>query len=353
MNRFKLAVLLAATAALLTACGGTDEKSAEQGTAAQAGGVLNLYSARHYDADQLLYDSFTRATGIEIRKVEASPDLIIERMKAEGDASPADVVLMADAGALWRAEEAGLLQPLDSEILSARIPRQLREEDGRWFGLAQRARVIAYDKDKVRPEEVATYEQLASPRFRGKLCVRSSDNVYNQSFLAAMIERMGPQKAEEWARGIVANMAREPQGGDRDQIKGVAAGACEVALTNSYYYVRLVKPGEDADPQVQQKVALSFPGQAGNGTHVNISGGGIAAHAPNRDNAEKFLEYLATDEAQTILAGANNEFPAVAAVQIDPMPGIPATYKTDPMPVTVYGARQAEAQAIFDRVGWR
>lgn len=350
MFRLKSALLFGATA-LLAACGGPAE---EQGETAQAGGgLLNVYSARHYDADQLLYDGFTKATGIEVRKVEASPDLIIERMKAEGPGSPADVVLMADAGALWKAEQAGLLQPLSSEVLAARIPQQLREEDGRWFGLAQRARVIAYDKARVKPEEVASYEQLASPRFKDKLCVRSSDNVYNQSFLAAMIERMGPAKAEEWARGIVANMARQPQGGDRDQIKGVAAGACEVALTNSYYFVRLARPGEDADPQVQQKVALSFPDQAGNGTHVNISGGGIAAHAPNRDNARKFLEYLATDEAQKIFASANYEFPAVAAVKADALPGIPAAYKADPMPVTVYGARQAEAQAIFDKVGWR
>jgi len=355
MVRLK-AVLAATVGAMLVAgCGGagSDADNGTAGAKGQTGGELNIYSARHYDADQILYDNFTKATGIKVNTVESRPDMIIERMKAEGTASPADIVLMADAGALWKAEEAGLLQPTSSETLSSRIPAQLREEEGRWFGFARRARVIAYDKAKVKPEEVATYEQLAGPRFKGKVCVRSSDNIYNQSFLAGLIERVGAAKAEEWARGVVANMARQPQGGDRDQIKAVAAGACEVAITNSYYFVRLVKPGEDADPQVQQKVAVSFPNQAGEGTQVNISGGGIAANAPNRDNAQRFLEYLASDEAQKIFAGANNEFTAVEGVAIDPLPGIPATFKTDPMPVTVYGARQAEAQAIFDKVGWR
>jgi iron(III) transport system substrate-binding protein len=316
-------------------------------------GEVNLYTARHYDADLKLYDAFTEATGIKVNRLEMQPDQLIERMKAEGPASLADVVLMADAGALWRAEQAGLFRPLDSELLTARIPEHLRDEQGRWFGFSRRARVIAYDKAKVRPEEVATYEALAQPRFQGQVCVRSSDNVYNLSLMAALIERWGRDKAVAWAKSVVANMARRPQGGDIDQIRAVAAGACQVALTNSYYFLRVATSDDAGDREVADKVALAFPGQDGAGAHVNISGGGMAAHAPHPEAAVKFLEFLAGDEAQDIFAGANHEYPAVESVTPPPDVAAYAGFRADPMPVTVYGRRQAEAQGVFDEAGWR
>lgn len=350
-------VLAALTAAALAACSGGGSGASASGSAASRAGaeeqVLNLYSARHYDADRIIYDGFTRATGIRVNRIETTPDLLIERMRAEGEQSPADVVLMADAGALWRAQQAGLLQPATSPTLQQRVPQHLRDAEGRWWGFSRRARVIAYDATRVRPEEVATYESLASPRFRGQVCVRSSDNVYNLSLLGALIERWGEERALAWARGVVANMARPPQGGDIDQIRAVGAGACQVALTNSYYYLRLATSANAGDQAVARRVQLSFPEQNGTGTHVNISGGGVAAHAPHRANAVRFLEYLTSDEAQHVFADANNEFPAVAGVTPPPAVQRYSNFRADPMPVTVYGQRQAQAQRLFDQAGWR
>lgn len=352
--------LIAALAAVLAlaACGqqgGETRESAGPPPAAPdpAKGVVNLYTSRHYDADLQLYDAFTRATGIKVNRLEMAPDQMIERMKAEGEASPADVVIMADAGALWRAEAAGLLAEAKIPELDLAVPAQLRDPAGRWYGFSRRARVIAYDKAKVKPEEVATYEALASPRFKGQVCVRSAENVYNLSLMAALIERWGAQRAEAWAKGVVANMARPPQGGDIDQIRAIGAGACQVALTNSYYFLRIARSEAEADKRLAQAVTLSFPDLAGQGTHVNISGAGIAKGAPNRAQAEQFLRFLATPPAQEIFAGANNEFPITAGVEMPDEVAAFATFKADPMPVAVYGRRQAEAQAIFDRAGWR
>ncbi|HEX6866874.1 MAG TPA: extracellular solute-binding protein [Caulobacteraceae bacterium] len=339
------AVLAAALALTLAACGETEPQPTK--------GVVNLYTARHYDADLKLYEAFTKETGIKVNRLEMEPDQLIERMKAEGPASPADVVLMADAGALWRAQQAGLFQPVVTPVLESRIPIHIRETTGLWWGFSRRARVIAYDKAKVRPEEVSTYGALASPRFRGQVCVRSSDNVYNLSLMAALIDRWGRNKALTWAKGVVANMARKPQGGDIDQIRAVGVGACQVALTNSYYFLRIATSENAGDKAVAAKVALSFPEQAGAGTHVNISGGGVAANAPNKDAAVQFLEFLTSDEAQSIFAGANHEFPVVAGVRPPRDVETYSHFKADPMPVTTYGRRQAEAQGVFDEAGWR
>lgn len=332
----------------LVACGGGEgEKSAAPN------GAINLYTARHYDADRQIYDAFTRKTGIRVNTLELAPDQLIERLKAEGAYSPADVVLMADAGALWRAQAAGLLQPAASAVLEQKIPATLREPTGLWFGFSRRARVIAYDKAAVSPSDVATYESLADPKFRRAVCVRTSDNVYNLSLMAALIEHWGRDKALAWARGVVANFARPPSGGDIDQIRAVGAGACKVALTNTYYYLRVATSADAGDKATAAKVSLSFPGQDGVGTHVNISGGGLAKHAANRDKAVQFLEFLTTDEAQAIFAGANHEYPAVAGVTPPPDVAAYANFKADPMSVEVYGRRQAEAQAVFDQAGWR
>ena len=341
MFRAVLAALLALTTA---ACGEAEQPPK---------GVVNLYTARHYDADLQLYAAFTEKTGIKVNRLEMEPDQLIERMKAEGPASPADVILMADAGALWRAQQANLFQPVMTPALEHRIPQNARETSGLWWGFSRRARVIAYDRARVRPEEVATYEALASPRFKGQVCVRSSDNVYNLSLMAALIDRWGRDKALGWAKGVVANMARKPQGGDIDQIRAIAAGACQVALTNSYYFLRVATSENPGDKAVAAKVALSFPEQAGAGTHVNVSGGGVAAHAPHRDQAIQFLEFLTSEEAQAIFAGANHEFPVVAGVKPPPDVEAYSHFKADPMPVVTYGRRQAEAQAVFDQAGWR
>jgi iron(III) transport system substrate-binding protein len=342
----RASVLIAlAAVALLGACGG--ERTAP------ANGAINLYTARHYDADRQLYAAFTEKTGIKVNTIELNPDQLIERVKAEGEFSPADVILMADAGALWRAQGAGLFQPVASEVLAERVPAELRDPENLWFGFSRRARVIAYDKSAVAPADVSTYAALADPKFRKAVCVRSSDNVYNLSLMAALIERWGREPALAWARGVVANFARPPSGGDIDQIRAVGAGACKVALTNSYYYLRVAASGDAGDKATAAKVALAFPEQDGAGTHVNISGGGLARHSPNKDKAVQFLEFLTTPQAQGIFAGANHEYPVAPGVAAPKDVAAYADFKADPMPVSVYGRRQAEAQAVFDEAGWR
>lgn len=342
-------ILIAALAAFaVSACG---QKATPD--AAPANGAINLYTARHYDADLALYEAFTRETGIKVNRLEMAPDQLIERMRAEGDFSPADVILMADAGALARAQAAGLFQAVTSPTLQATVPASLRESSGLWWGFSRRARVIAYDKAAVSPADVASYADLADPKFRKSVCVRSSDNVYNLSLMAALIEHWGRDRALQWAKGVVANFARPPSGGDIDQIRALGAGACKVALTNTYYFLRVAASDNAADKETIAKVALSFPEQDGFGTHVNISGGGVAAHSANRDKAVKFLEFLTSDEAQAIFAGANHEYPVVASVKPPVDVEAYSHFKADPIPVEVYGRRQAEAQSVFDQAGWR
>lgn len=334
----------------LAACG---DGAADSKAAGEGGGELNLYTARHYDADQQLYRLFEERTGVRVNRVDGNPDQLIARMRTEGANSPADVFVAADAAALWRAQEAGLLQPVTSATLTRAIPANLRDPEGHWFGLARRARIVAYDTARVRPEEVDTYEEIASPRFRGKLCVRSSDSVYNLSLVGALIEAWGPEKAGEWVRGVVANMARPPEGGDRDQIRAVGAGVCEIALTNSYYFIRLASGDDAGDRAITERVRLAFPSLAGQGAHVNVSGGGVARHAPNRDNAVRFLEFLATAEAQTIIATANSEFTAANGVANPEPVSNWSDFTAHPMSVTAFGRRQSEAQSLMTAAGWR
>lgn len=333
----------------LGACG----QGAGGGKAGEPEQVLNLYTARHYDSDQQLYDAFRKKTGIRVRALEMSAPDLIERLKAEGPSSPADVIIIADAGSLWRAEQAGVFQQVKLPDLDTRIPAHLRDPQGRWWAFSRRARVIAYDKAKVRPDEVATYEQLASPRFKGAVCVRSSDNPYNLSMMAALVDHWGPDRALAWAKGVVANFARPPSGGDIDQIRAVGAGECQVALTNTYYYLRLVASGNGGDQATAQKVALAFPEQAGFGTHVNVSGGGVAAGAPHRDAAIAFLRFLGSDEAQHIFAEGNNEFTAVPTATMPARVTAYATFKADQIELSKLGVHQAEAQDLFNRAGWR
>ena len=312
--------------------------------------AVNLYSARHYQTDDALYEGFTKKTGIEINRIEGESDALIQRLKSEGRNSPADVFLTVDAGRIWRAEEAGLFQPVHSEILDKAIPANLRHPDGLWFGFSTRARLIFYDKAKVKPGEIKTYEDLADPKWKGKICIRSSSNVYNQSLLGSIIEADGEAAARKWAQGVVDNMARKPVGGDIDQLRGIGAGECEVAVANSYYFVRLMR--DPSQKELVDKIGWVFPNQEGRGTHINVSAAGVLKYAPHKEAAVKFLEYLASPEAQRYFAEGNDEYPVVQGVTKTPALQALGDFKTDPVNVAIYGENQPKAQMIFDSVGW-
>jgi iron(III) transport system substrate-binding protein len=324
------------------------------GTAFSQDKVLNLYSSRHYQTDEALYSNFTKQTGIKINRIEAGEDPLIERIRNEGARSPADVLVTVDAGRLWRAEQLGFFQPVKSAVLDARIPASLREPNGLWYGFSTRARVIAFNRDKVNPADVQTYESLADAKWKGRICMRSSTNIYNLSLMGAMIDHLGAQKAEAWARAVKANLAQDPKGGDTDQLKFVAAGACDVTISNQYYYARLARSQKPDEREVAAKVALLFPNQGSFGTHVNISGAGVMKNAPNRENAIRFLEYLASDDAQRYFAEGNNEWPVVASVRIEnPILASFPKFKRDPINVAVFGRNQPDSQKIYDRVAWK
>jgi iron(III) transport system substrate-binding protein len=320
------------------------------GVAAQE---VNLYSSRHYDTDVALYDAFTEQTGIAVNLIEGDADQLIERIKAEGRNSPADVLITVDAGRLWRADEAGLLQPVSSPVLEEAIPAELRHPEGRWFGLSQRLRGIVYAKDRVDPSEVTSYEDLADPKWQGRICIRSSTNVYNQSLVASMIDANGVEATEAWAQGLADNLARPPQGGDTDQIEAVAAGECDLAVVNHYYFVRLLESDSEDERAVADKVDIVFPNQDGRGAHANVSGAGVVATAPNKENAVKFLEYLTTSEAQAYFAEGNYEFPVVAGVKLDPVLEQWGEIKTDAINAAKLGENNPEAVKLMDRVGWK
>ena len=315
--------------------------------------VLNLYSSRHYQTDEALYENFTKKTGIKINRIEAAEDPLLERMKNEGERSPADVLITVDAGRLWRAEQLGLLQPVRSKVLDERIPAELRHPEGLWFAFSVRARPIFYAKGAVNPADLRDYEDLANPRFKGMICVRSSSNMYNLSLLSSMIASGGPEKAEAWARGVVANMARSPKGGDTDQLTALAAGECQIAIANTYYYVRLLKSKKPEERAAAEKIGVIFPNQSNRGAHVNISGAGVAKHAPHRDVAIQFLEYLASDEAQAYFANGNNEYPVVGAVKDNKELAALGGFKRDNVNVSLYGRNQGAAQMAYDRAGWK
>jgi len=316
--------------------------------------VLNVYSSRHYQTDEALYANFTRLTGIKINRIEASEDALIQRLRNEGAKSPADVLITVDAGRLWRADQLGLFQPVRSAALEERIPASFRDPSGHWFGFSMRARVIAYDRTRVKAGEIATYEALADPRWKGRICSRSGSHIYNLSLMGAMIDHLGEAKAEQWAKAVRANLAREPKGGDTDQIKGVAAGECELALVNTYYWARIQRSDKAEDKVIAERVGIILPNQSTWGTHVNISGAGVLKHAPHRDAAVRFLEYLASDEAQRYFADGNNEWPTVATVQVNnPALAALGQFKYDPLNVAVLGRNQPAAQRVFDRVAWK
>jgi iron(III) transport system substrate-binding protein len=332
------------------------------GAAAQAQEVVNLYSARHYATDEALYNNFTKATGIKINRVDSDDAGIVARLKAEGAASPADVVLMVDAARLYRGEKDNLFLPIRSTKLEEVIPANLRaqpEADGgiTWFGLSTRARVIAYNKDKVKLEDVDSYEKLADPKNKGKICIRSGSHPYNLSLFGAVTEHIGEAKAQQWLQGVKDNLARPPKGGDTDQIKAVAAGECDIAITNSYYFARLMRSSNPDDVAVTNKVSVVFPNQSSWGTHLNIAGGAVAKYSKNKDNAVKFLEYLASPEAQTYFANGNNEWPAAKNVQTD-NPALKTMtqnkpFKAETIPISAVGSNMPKVQQMLDRAGFQ
>ena len=316
-----------------------------------AEGELNLYSSRHYDTDERLYSDFTAATGITINRIEGKADELLARMQAEGANSPADVLLTVDTSRLERAKDMGLLQPIDSAVLEERIPANLQDSDNQWFGLSQRGRLIFYSAERV-PTPPTTYAALADPAYKGQVCIRSSSNEYNQTLLAAIITHEGAEAATAWAKGVVDNMARAPQGGDTDQLRGLVSGECDIAVANTYYFARALRTEVEGVSAGIDQITVVFPDQDGNGAHMNLSGGGVAAHAPNRDNAVKFMEYLASDQAQVYFSAGNDEFPAVEGVETSDAVKSLGAFKADAIDLSQVAKNIPAAQKIFNDVGW-
>lgn len=322
--------------------------------------VINLYSARHYSTDEALYNNFTKATGIKVNRVDADDAGIVARLKAEGAASPADVILLVDAARLYRGEVDGLFQPIKSKTLEDAIPAQYRgkatAEGTPWFGFSTRARVVVYDKLKVKREDVDTYEELGDPKNKGKVCLRSGSHPYNLSLFGAVTEHLGEQKAEAWLKGIVDNMARAPNGGDTDQIKAVGTGECQIAVSNTYYIARMMRSSNPEDKALIERVGIVFPNQATWGTHMNIAGGAMAKHSKNQANAVKFLEYLASPDAQNYFANGNNEWPTAKGVTVN-NPALKSMtgggFKSETIPLAAVGANQGKVQQMLDRVGFK
>ena len=316
--------------------------------------LLNLYSSRHYQTDEALYANFTKTTGIKLNRIEAGEDPLIERLKNEGTSSPADVLVTVDAGRLWRAEQMGLFQSIDSKVLTARLPDHMRTPNNQWFGFSARARVIIYNRTALKAADVQNYEDLADPKLKGKVCTRSGSHVYNLSLMSALIEHWGEAKAEQWARAVVANFARSPKGGDTDQILAVAAGECGVAISNSYYYVRLLASEKPEDRKAIANIGVVWPNQKSFGTHMNVSGAGVVKYAKNREAAVKYLEYLSSDQAQGYFAEGNNEWPVVKGAPLNNKAlASLGSFKMDTLNISALGKNQPLAQKIFDRVGYK
>ncbi|MEM1376929.1 MAG: Fe(3+) ABC transporter substrate-binding protein [Pseudomonadota bacterium] len=321
-------------------------------TTASAEGELNLYSSRHYDTDERLYSDFEEATGITINRIEGNADELIARMEAEGANSPADVFMTVDTVRLTRAKDLGLLQSVDSPVLESAIPAYLQDDDNQWFGFSQRARIVFYDKNDV-AEPPMTYQELADPKFAGKVCIRSSSNVYTQNITAALIAHLGEEAIGEWAKGVVGNFARAPQGGDTDQLRGIASGECDVVMSNTYYFGRAIRKDVDGLPaDVRENIGWVFPNQNDIGAHMNISGGGIAANAPNKENAMKFLEYLASEQAQQYFSAGNDEYPAVAGVSLSPSVATLGFFRPDDIALSDIADNIEAANRVLGAAGW-
>lgn len=325
---------------------------ASLGVSAVQADELNLYSSRHYDTDERLYTDFEDATGIRINRIEGNADELIARMQAEGANSPADVLLTVDTSRLARAKNAGVLQSIDSEVLEELIPGNLQDDENQWFGFSQRGRIIFYDKNDV-AEPPMTYADLADPKYKGLVCIRSSTNTYNQTLLASIVTHDGEEAAKAWAQGVVDNMARDPQGGDTDQLRGIVSGECDISVSNTYYFARALRTQVKGLSDSLDAIGWVFPNQEDRGAHMNLSGGGVAAHAPNRENAIKFLEYLASEQAQIYFSAGNDEFPAVPGVPLAESVEQLGSFKQDQIDLSVVADSIPTAQKIFNEVGWK
>ena len=340
-----------ATSVLIIGCNQTPQDQSQNDkpdNIVEKSGQVNIYSSRHYNTDNQLYEGFTEQTGISVNLIEGKDDELIERIKSEGANSPADILITVDAGRLWRAAQAEIFAPVESEILEEKIPENLQDPNNLWFGYSKRARVIVYNKDQVDPSQLSTYEDLADPKWKGKFIVRSSSNIYNQSLVAGMIEEKGEEATAEWIEGLVANFARSPQGNDTSQIEDVAAGVADLTLANTYYLARYAD-----DPEIFDKVGIFFPNQDDRGAHVNISGAGLLKNAPHQEQAIAFLEYLASPEAQEFFALGNNEYPVVEGTPVNPVVSSFGEFKDDTTNVSAYGKNNADAVKIMDRSGWK
>lgn len=312
---------------------------------------VNVYSARQEELIKPLLDKFSAATGVKVNLITGKPDELISRMASEGRNSPADVLISTDVGRLYRAQAQGLLQPLNSTVLTENIPAHLRDPANHWFGLTVRARPIMYVPGKVDPAELSTMEALTDPKWKGRICIRSSDNIYNQSMIAAMIEAVGYDKTLEFAKGLVANFAQPPKGGDRDQIKAAAAGVCDIAIANTYYLAAMFDDEKDA-PAAKQ-VRVFWPNQADRGTHVNISGAGVAKHAKNTAQAQQLIEYMVQAEAQNWYASTNHEYPVLNSIAWSPVLTGFGTFKAEQLPLVKLGEKNAESLQLMDKAGWK
>lgn len=361
-NRKVLTGLLSALLSLsiLAGCGAgsttqpqTKETPAPAPAAPAKEQVVNLYSARNYKVDETLHAKFTEKTGIKVNVVQGKAEELIERLKREGESTPADLFLTVDGGILNNAKEVGVLQAISSPVIDANVPKTLRDKDNQWIGLSTRARVIAYAKDRVKPEQLSTYEDLADPKWQGKIVVRSSTNLYNQSLVAALLETNGEEKMLTWAQGVVKNMARKPEGGDRDQIKAIAAGQGDLAITNTYYYGQMLASKDAEEVKAAQKVALFFPNQKTTGTHVNISGAGLTKHAKNKENAIKFLEFMTGEEAQALFSSENFEFPVNAKAPLPELLKSWGTFKTQQIDWAKLGQNNKKALEVMTKANWQ
>ncbi|MEL6817029.1 MAG: Fe(3+) ABC transporter substrate-binding protein [Pseudomonadota bacterium] len=320
---------------------------------ALANGELNLYSSRHYDTDERLYSDFEEATGIKVNRIEGNADELIARMEGEGANSPADIFMTVDTVRLTRAKDLGLLQSIDSTVLENAIPAYLQDDDNQWFGFSQRARILFYDKNDV-SDPPMTYENLADPKYAGQVCIRSSSNVYTQNITAALIAHLGEDAIGEWAKGVVANFARDPQGGDTDQLRGIASGECDIAMSNTYYFARAIRKDVDGLPaDVRESIGWVFPNQNSIGAHMNISGGGVAANAPNKENAIKFLEYLASEQAQEYFSAGNDEYPGVPGVGLAPSVATLGIFRPDTIELSDIADNIDAANRILGEAGWK
>ena len=311
---------------------------------------LHIYSSRHYDTDEKLYEEFTKETGIEIKRVDGKGDALIARLEQEGKLSPADLFITVDSGRLWRAEQADLFTSVESDILDKNVPKNLKHPENLWFGFSTRARVLVYNTDQIKEGALTSYQDLVDPKWKERICVRSSGNIYNQSLLASMIAQNGEDAAKLWAQGLLDNLARKPQGGDTDQIKAVAAGVCDIALVNSYYLFRLQRSDKPEDKAIVKNLKLAFVDQATTGTHINISGAGVLKHAKNKIAAIRFLEYLTSKDAQVYFANGNNEYPVVQDVVVNDTVQSNKSFKAQNINVSKFGVNQQKAKMIFDEI---